>query len=245
MLEDISAPDCFEIEDTLRAELDIPVFHDDQHGTAVVVLATLFHGLEQENKKPEEMKVVISGAGAAGIAITKMLQKNGFNNIILCDRNGSLYSERSENMNKAKLEIAKLTNPDNKKGTLAECLDGANIFIGVSSKGLVSKEMVKSMAERPLILAMANPDAEITIEDALEAGAALAGDGKTINNALGFPGIFKGTLMARANSITDEMLSAAAKKLAELSPKGAILPDFMDNNIHQQVAEAVANAANN
>lgn len=243
MLEDISAPSCFEIEDTLKAELDIPVFHDDQHGTAVVTLATLLHGLDKENKKAGDMKVVISGAGAAGIAISKMLMNNGFKNIILCDRTGALYPDRKENMNDAKVAIANISNPNKEKGSLADCLKGANIFVGVSSKGLVSKDMVRSMADRPFVLAMANPDGEIPIEDALEAGAALAGDGKTINNALGFPGIFKGTLMSKAKNITNDMLFAAARKLADLSGDEEILPDFMDNNIHNQVAEAVAEAA--
>jgi malate dehydrogenase (oxaloacetate-decarboxylating) len=244
MLEDISAPACFAIEDGLKAELDIPVFHDDQHGTAVVTLATLLKAMDKEGKKAEDMRVVMSGAGAAGIAITKMLLRNNFGEVTLCDRAGAVYPGRENNMNEAKEDIAKITNPDGKyKGSLAECLKGANIFVGVSSKGLVSKEMVKSMADRPLVLPMANPEGEITVEDAIDAGAALAADGRMVNNALGFPGIFRGTLMADAKDITNEMLFAAARKLADLTPEDRVLPDFMDPKVHIEVAEAVAAAA--
>ena len=243
MLEDISAPACFRIEEGLKSELDIPVFHDDQHGTAVVTLAALLHGLDREGRMPADMRVVISGAGAAGIAITKMLRKNGFGAITLCDRAGAVYPGRAENMNEAKEQIALLTDPPRRDATLAECLEGANIFVGVSSKGLVRSEMVRSMADRPLVLAMANPEGEIPVEDALAAGAAMAGDGKMINNALGFPGIFRGTLAAGARIITDEMLFAAARCLADLAPEDGLLPDFMDPDVHRQVAESVAGAA--
>lgn len=241
MLEDIAAPECFEIEERLKARLDKPVFHDDQHGTAVVTLAALIVAMRRVGRTESTARVVLSGAGAAGIAITKMLQQYGFADITLCDSRGTIHAGRSD-LNDAKKIIAQQTNPRKVVGSLADALKDADIFVGVSRKGLVSQDMVRSMAKDPIVFPMANPEGEITVEDALAAGAAVAADGRMINNALGFPGIFRGTLRAQAKDITYKMLFAAAHCLAALTPEGEILPDFMDMSVHERVACAVAEA---
>jgi malate dehydrogenase (oxaloacetate-decarboxylating) len=246
MLEDIAAPECFAIENRLKESLPVPVFHDDQHGTAVVTLATLLHGLAREGRRAETMRVVISGAGAAGVAIAKMLRANDFGELTLCDSKGAVYPGRPAGMNPAKEEIAALTNPEGARtGSLADCLAGADIFVGVSRQGLVTQAMVRSMNDRPFVLAMANPEGEIPVEEALAAGAALAADGKMVNNALGFPGIFRGALQARATAITPEMQTAAARAIAEIAPEDDILPSFLDPAVHDAVAHAVAQAWQN
>ena len=217
-LEDISAPRCFEIEEKLKETCDIPIFHDDQHGTAVVTLAALLNALKLTGKKMEEIKVVTSGAGAAGIAIIKLLIAMGLKNVILCDRKGAIYEGR-EGLNKEKEEMAKITNRDHEAGTLAEVLKGADVFIGVSAPGCVTQDMVRSMNENPILFPMANPTPEIMPDLAKEAGAAVVGTGRSdfpnqINNVLAFPGIFRGALDVRASEINDAMKIAAAKAIA-------------------------------
>ncbi len=242
-LEDIAAPECFEIENALKARLKIPVFHDDQHGTAVVSTAALVSALKTVGRKMEEASVVINGSGAAGIAIAKMLIDFGAGEIILCDRVGAVWAGRSEHMNPYKEEIARLTNPARVRGDLAGVLAGRNVFIGVSGPNLVSPAMVKSMAKGAIVLALANPVPEIAPKAALAAGAAVAADGRSVNNALGFPGIFRGALDSGATAITDGMTKAASLALASLAGEGELLPDFLDRSIHRRVAEAVAQAA--
>ncbi len=242
-LEDIAAPECFEIEAELTKRLDRGVFHDDQHGTAIVVMAAMLTGLQRLERDIAEIKIVMSGAGAAGIAVSKMLLNAGARNIVLCDRSGAIYKGRSEHMNAAKEEIATLSNPEGLTGSLAECMRGAHAFIGVSSPGLVTPEMVTSMADKPIVYALANPTPEIDKRLALKAGAAFATDGRTLNNALAFPGVFRGCLDARAKSITDEMKLAAARAVAELTPPDALVPDFMRKAMHGTVAAAVREAA--
>ena len=247
-LEDISAPRCFEIEERLIEEMNIPIFHDDQHGTAIVCLAGLINALKVVGKKAEEVRVVVSGAGAAGIAITKLFLKYGFGDIILQDSRGLIYEGREEGMNKYKDEIAKVTNRDALKGGLEVAMEGADVFVGVSKPGIVSKEMVRSMASDPIIFAMANPVQEISPEDAAEAGAAVIATGGSnypnqVNNVLVFPGIFKGVLQARGRKITDEMKLAAAEALAELVEEPSaekIIPDAFEPGVADVVAEAVA-----
>jgi malate dehydrogenase (oxaloacetate-decarboxylating) len=204
-LEDISAPRCFEIEEKLKKRLDIPVFHDDQHGTAIVVLAALINALKAVDKG-KDVKIVISGAGAAGIAIAKLLLNYGFKNIVICDSKGIIESSRND-LNWAKKEIASLTNPDGVKGTLVDAIKNADVFIGVSAPGILTKDMVRSMNNDPIIFAMANPVPEIMPEDAKQAGARIVGTGRSdfpnqINNALAFPGVFRGALDSRAKEIT-------------------------------------------
>ena len=251
-LEDISAPRCFEIERRLKEVCDIPVFHDDQHGTAVVTLAAMMNALKIVGKKIEEVKVVTSGAGAAGIAIIKLLISMGLENVIMCDRSGTIYEGR-DGLNPQKQEIARLTNREKLKGSLADAVKGADVFIGISAPGTLTKDMVRSMNKDPIIFPMANPDPEITPEDAKEAGAAIIGTGRSdypnqINNVLAFPGIFRGALDVRAREINDQMKIAAAKAIAwsvldyELSPE-YIIPSALDKNIAEVVAEAVAEAA--
>ena len=251
-LEDISAPRCFEIERRLKEVCDIPVFHDDQHGTAVVTLAAMMNALKIVGKKIEEVKVVTSGAGAAGIAIIKLLISMGLENVIMCDRSGTIYEGR-DGLNPQKQEIARLTNKEKLKGSLADAVKGADVFIGISAPGTLTKDMVRSMNKDPIIFPMANPDPEITPEDAKEAGAAIIGTGRSdypnqINNVLAFPGIFRGALDVRAREINDQMKIAAAKAIAwsvldyELSPE-YIIPSALDKNIAEVVAEAVAEAA--
>ena len=251
-LEDISAPRCFEIEEKLKETCDIPIFHDDQHGTAVVTLAALLNALKLTGKKMEEIKVVTSGAGAAGIAIIKLLIAMGLKNVILCDRKGAIYEGR-EGLNKEKEEMAKITNRDHEAGTLAEVLKGADVFIGVSAPGCVTQDMVRSMNENPILFPMANPTPEIMPDLAKEAGAAVVGTGRSdfpnqINNVLAFPGIFRGAFDVRASDINDEMKIAASEALAnlitdeELSPE-YIIPKAFDKRVGKAVAKAVADAA--
>lgn len=251
-LEDISAPRCFEIEEKLKKKCDIPIFHDDQHGTAIVVLSAMLNALKVVGKKIEDIKVVTSGAGAAGIAIIKLLISMGLQNVIMCDRTGAIYEGR-ENLNPAKSEIAKITNRNLEKGSLKDVIRGADVFIGVSSPGTVTSEMVKTMAPGAILFPMANPTPEIMPDEALKAGAAVVGTGRSdfpnqINNVLAFPGIFRGTFDVRASEINDEMKLAAAYALAdlvapeELSPNYIIVPAF-DPRVGPAVAKAVAEAA--
>ena len=251
-LEDISAPRCFEIERRLKEELDIPVFHDDQHGTAIVVLAGILNSMKITGQKLSDMKVVINGAGAAGTAIAYLLQEAGAANVILCDRTGALCVGR-EKMNDAKNEVASKTNPNNEKGSLADVLKNANIFIGVSSADAVSQDMVRSMAKDPIIMAMANPNPEIMPDLALEAGARIMATGRSdfpnqINNVLAFPGIFKGAFEVRASDINEEMKIAAAHAIANLVAEDELEPDYIipaafDERVAPAVAEAVKQAA--
>ena len=243
MIEDIKAPLCFEVEERLQKRVDIPVFHDDQHGTATVILAALLKALQLVDRQKEKVKIVISGAGAAGVATGKMLMEYGFRHITICDRKGALYMGRPEHMNAYKNSIAELTNKPGEKGDLKEVMRGKDIFIGVSSSNLVSKDMVRSMNNAPIIFALANPLPEIHLGDALEAGAAIALDGRTINNCLVFPGIIRGTLDAGAPRITYPMKFSAAETLASLAGKHEIVPDFMNPGVHKKIAEAVEQAA--
>lgn len=251
-LEDISAPRCFEIERKLKECCDIPIFHDDQHGTAVVTAAALINALKVVGKKLEEVKVVTSGAGAAGIAIIKLLVSLGLKNVVMCDRQGAIYEGR-ENLNAEKMEMARISNQNKEKGTLQEVLKGADMFIGVSAPGTVTEEMVQNMAEKPVLFPMANPVPEIMPELAKKAGAAVVGTGRSdfpnqINNVLAFPGIFRGALDVRASDINDEMKVAAAYAIAgliqeeELNPE-YIIPNPFDKRVAKAVAEAVAKAA--
>lgn len=252
-LEDIAAPNCFEIEERLKAEIDIPVFHDDQHGTAIVTLAGLKNALKLTGKRKEDIKVVVNGAGAAGIAIIKLMYHYGIKNIIMCDTQGAIYEGRPNRMNPQKEEVAKFTNPERVIGNLSDVVKGADVFIGVSAKGVLSKDMVKTMNSDPIIFAMANPEPEIMPEDALDAGAAVIGTGRSdypnqVNNVLAFPGIFRGALDVRATQINEEMKIAAVKAIAglikddELS-KDYIIPKPFDPKVAPKVAEAVAKAA--
>ena len=251
-LEDISAPRCFEIEKRLKEICDIPIFHDDQHGTAVVTLAGLINALKLTGKKIEEVKIVTSGAGAAGIAIIKLLLSMGAKNVIMTDREGAIYKGR-ENLNPIKMEMAEITNLSMEKGSLSDVIKNADVFIGVSAPGTLNKDMVKSMAEKPIIFACANPIPEIFPEDAKEAGAAVVSTGRSdfpnqINNVLCFPGIFRGALDVRAKDINDEMKVAAAYAIAELVSDQElnaeyILPAAFDERVKDAVAKAVAEAA--
>lgn len=248
-LEDISAPRCFEIEKRLKECCDIPIFHDDQHGTAVVCLAAMLNALKLVNKKIEDVKVVTSGAGAAGIAIIKLLIAMGLDphHVILCDRHGAIYEGR-DYLNQEKEEMAKITNSGKRAGTLAEMLVGADVFIGVSAPGCVTPEMVKSMAPNPVLFPMANPTPEIMPGLALEAGAAVVGTGRSdfpnqINNVLAFPGIFRGALDVRASEINDAMNIAAAKAIAAFVTDDKLAADYIiPNALEAGVAEAVAAA---
>ena len=213
-LEDISAPRCFEIEKKLKERCDIPIFHDDQHGTAVVVLSGLINALKLVDKKIEDIEAVVNGSGAAGIAITRLLMKTGLKNVVLCDTRGAIYKGR-DNLNSAKQEMAEVSNQKLKKGSLADVLKGADVFIGVSAPGVLTAEMVRTMADKPIVFAMANPTPEIMPGEAKEAGVAVMGTGRSdfpnqINNVLAFPGIFRGALDVRAKDINDEMKLAAA-----------------------------------
>ncbi len=251
-LEDISAPRCFEIERRLKECCDIPIFHDDQHGTAVVVLAGIINSLKLTGKKKEDCKVVVNGAGSAGIAITKLLLTYGFTNVTMCDIHG-MISKQSLDLNPVQRQMAKVTNPEQKTGTLAEAIKGADVFVGVSAPNIVTKEMVASMNDRAILFAMANPVPEIMPDKAKEAGAAVVGTGRSdfpnqINNVLAFPGIFRGALDVRAKDINDEMKLAAAYAIAglideeELTPE-YIIPSLFDPRVAKVVAEAVAKAA--
>ncbi len=250
-LEDIAAPRCFEIERKLKERCSIPIFHDDQHGTAVVTLAALTNALKIVGKKMEDIKVVTSGAGAAGIAIIKLLLARGLKNVVMCDRKGAIYAGR-EGLNAEKEEIAAITNLEKRSGTLGEMLAGADVFIGVSAPGTVTEEMVRSMAPGAILFPMANPTPEIMPDLALKAGAAVVGTGRSdfpnqINNVLAFPGIFRGTFDVRASDINDAMKLAAAQALADLVgdklSKDYILPAAFDERVCPAVAKAVAEAA--
>ena len=251
-LEDIAAPRCFEIEAKLKQELDIPVFHDDQHGTAIVVLAGMFNALKLTGKTMGELKIIINGAGAAGTAIANLLTAAGAENIIACDRSGALWLGR-EKMNDAKNELAKVTNPNKEQGDLAQVMKHADVFIGVSMADAVSQDMVRSMAKDPIILAMANPSPEIMPHLALEAGARIMGTGRSdfpnqINNVLVFPGVFRGALDVRAREINMEMKIAAARAIADYIDEkdlreDYIIPSALDKKVADAVAKATSEAA--
>jgi malate dehydrogenase (oxaloacetate-decarboxylating) len=252
-LEDISAPRCFEIERKLKERCDIPIFHDDQHGTAVVTLAGLINALKIVGKRKEQVQIVINGSGAAGISVTKLLLADGFRHIILCDRNGMIYEGRKEGMNFVKEEVARLTNRGKRQGTLQDALVEADVFIGVSAPGILTAEMVASMAEDAVVFACANPVPEIYPDEAKAGGAKVIATGRSdypnqINNVLAFPGIFRGAFDVRARDINDHMKIAAAYALAglisedELAPE-YIIPKAFDPRVGKAVAEAVAKAA--
>ncbi len=246
-LEDISAPRCFEIEERLKATLDIPVFHDDQHGTAIVVLAGIINALKVVNKKKEDCRVVVNGAGSAGVAITKLLLTYGFPNIIMCDKVG-IVSKETEGLNWMQQKMAEVTNLNNETGTLADALKGADIFVGVSAPNIVTPKMVASMNKDSILFAMANPVPEIMPDVAKAAGARVVGTGRSdfpnqVNNVVAFPGIFKGALEGRATQITEEMKLAAAEAIASLVPAEELNEDnIMPEAFNPKVAEVVANA---
>lgn len=251
-LEDISAPRCFEIERKLKERCDIPVFHDDQHGTAVVTAAALLNALKFTGRKIEDIKVVMSGAGAAGSAIIKLLIELGLKHVIMCDRKGAIYEGR-EGLNEEKAKMAAITNREKQAGSLADVLKGADVFIGVSAPGTVTEEMVKTMAKDPILFPMANPVPEIMPDLAMKAGAAVVGTGRSdfpnqINNVLAFPGIFRGALDVRAKDINDPMNAAAAHAIANLIDESElradyIIPDPFDPRVKEAVSAAVAKAA--
>ena len=251
-LEDISAPRCFEIEKKLKECCDIPVFHDDQHGTAICCAAAMINACRLTGRKLSEIKMVVNGAGAAAIAVTKLLVSMGLKNVIMCDKFGALY-EGCEQMNAEQAYMATITNPENKRGTLADVLPGADIFFGMSAPNVLTKDMVRTMAKDPMVFPMANPTPEIMPEDALEAGAAVVGCGRSdypnqINNVLAFPGVFRGALDVRASDINEEMKIAAAYAIAnvvsdeELNAQ-YIMPKAFDPRVRDAVAAAVAQAA--
>ena len=251
-LEDISAPRCFEIEEKLKARCDIPIFHDDQHGTAVITLAGLTNALKVVNKRPEEVRIVINGAGAAAVSITKLLLSAGFQDITLCDRRGAIYEGRADGMNWIKEEIARKTNRSKRSGMLADVLAGADVFIGVPAPGVVTTDMVRTMARDAILFACANPTPEIFPDDAKAGGAAVVATGRSdypnqINNVLAFPGIFRGALDARASDINDAMKIAAAHALADLVGDNLsadyIIPAAFDPRVRDAVATAVEQAA--
>lgn len=252
-LEDISAPRCFEIERRLKETLDIPVFHDDQHGTAVVVLSGLINALKVAKKKIDEVKIVVNGAGAASIAVTRFLLSAGAKDVTLCDSKGMIYEGRAENMNSAKEEIAKLTNLTKQKGSLSDALVGADVFLGLSGPNLVNREMVRTMAQDPIIFAMANPTPEILPDEAKAGGARIIATGRSdfpnqVNNCLGFPALFKGALQVRASEINEEMKLAAAYAIASVIPDDElsetnIIPNVFHPEVMKKEAEAVAQAA--
>ncbi|MBB6629959.1 NAD-dependent malic enzyme [Clostridium algidicarnis] len=251
-LEDISAPRCFEIEEKLKKRLDIPVFHDDQHGTAIVTLAALLNSLKVVNKRLEDLKVIVNGAGSAGVAITKLLLSSGVKNIILCDRTGAIFDGR-QNLNSSKSEMSLITNPNKEQGSLKDVLKNSDVFVGVSAPNALNEELVKSMNKDAIIFAMANPIPEIFPDDAKKAGARIVGTGRSdfpnqINNILAFPGIFRGALDVRASSINEEMKLAAAYAIAssvkesELNENN-VMPKSFDKDVQVKVAEAVKAAA--
>lgn len=252
-LEDIAAPRCFEIEKKLKERCDIPIFHDDQHGTAVITLAGLMNALKVVNKKMDQVKVVMNGAGAAAIAIAKLLMSSGVKHVVLCDRKGAIYEGRPEGMNPIKEEMAKVTNLEKKSGSLADMLVGADVFIGVSAPGAVTTEMVKTMNKDAIIFACANPTPEIFPDEAKAGGAAVIATGRSdfpnqVNNVLAFPGIFRGTFDVRASDINDEMKIAAAQALADLISDEELSADYIipaafDEKVGPAVAKAVAEAA--
>ena len=251
-LEDISAPRCIEIERRLREECDIPVFHDDQHGTAVVVLAGVLNALKVVGKDITKIKAVVNGAGSAGMAITRLLVSRGLKNVIMCDKYGSLYRGNPE-MNGEQAKLAELTNPDNIDGKLSDVIKGADLFIGVSAPNMLTPEMIKTMADNPVVFAMANPTPEIMPDVAKAAGVRVIGTGRSdfpnqINNVLAFPGIFKGALAVRASDINDEMKLAAAEAIASIITdeelnEDYIIPDAFDKRVCDYVSKAVSDAA--
>jgi len=252
-LEDIAAPHCFDIEEKLKKVLDIPVFHDDQHGTAIVTLAGLINALKIVNKKVEDLKVVVNGAGASGIAIAKLLYAYGIKIITLCDTNGAIYSGRIKGMNASKESVATFTNQKKEKGSLGDVIKGADIFIGVSVGDTLTKEMVQTMNKDAIIFALANPIPEISPKEAKEAGARVVGTGRSdfpnqVNNVLAFPGVFRGALDARATEINEEMKKAAVKAIAELISESELTEDYVipspfDPRVAPAVAASVAQAA--
>jgi malate dehydrogenase (oxaloacetate-decarboxylating) len=252
-LEDISAPRCFEIERKLRETLDMPVFHDDQHGTAIVVAAALINGCKIRGCRMEELRVTINGAGAAGIAVTKLLLGLGIGDVVLCDRQGAIFEGREEHMDFSKEEIARLTNKDRRTGSLGDVITGSDVFIGLSAGGVLTPQMVRAMAPNPLVFALANPVPEITPDLAREAGALAVATGRSdysnqVNNSLAFPGVFRGALDVKARSIDDAMKIAAARAIAELVDASELSPDFLipdslDLRVAPRVAAAVAEAA--
>lgn len=252
-LEDISAPRCFEIERRLMETCDIPVFHDDQHGTAIIATAGILNALRVVGKRKDSVRVVFSGAGAAGISIAKMLLNFGFEDIIMCDRAGIVH-EGAESNNSEQEEMARITNRGGMRGSLKDAMKGADVFVGVSRPGLVTEEMIKTMADRPIVFAMANPVPEIMPDLAKKAGAAVVGTGRSdfpnqVNNVIAFPGIFRGALDCRAKKITEEMKKAAALAIADVIPKEElsadyVLPDGFNPLVVERVAEAVAAAWN-
>lgn len=252
-LEDISAPRCFEIEERLKKILDIPVFHDDQHGTAIVVLSGLINALKVVGKEIDKIKVVVNGAGASAIAVLKFIMSAGVKNAILCDSKGTIYEGRKENMNPVKEEMAKITNKDKIKGTLADAIKGADVFLGLSVAGALKPEMVKTMASDSIIFAMANPTPEIMPDIAKAAGARIVATGRSdfpnqVNNCLGFPAIFKGALKVRASQINEKMKLAAAYALASLISEDElngenVIADVFDPRVVERESEAVAKAA--
>lgn len=252
-LEDISAPRCFEIERKLKEKCDIPIFHDDQHGTAIITLAGLTNALKVVGKKKEEIKVVMNGAGAAAISIARLLLTAGVKDITLCDRNGAIYEGRENGMNPIKEEMAKVTNLEKKRGSLADMLVGADVFIGVSAPGVVTTEMVETMKKDAIVFACANPTPEIFPDEAKAGGARVIATGRSdfpnqVNNVLAFPGIFRGTFDVRARDINDEMKLAAAKALADFIPEDKLCEDYIipaafEEGVGAAVAKAVAQAA--
>ncbi|MEA4911490.1 MAG: malic enzyme-like NAD(P)-binding protein [Oscillospiraceae bacterium] len=252
-LEDIAAPRCFEIEKKLKEKCDIPIFHDDQHGTAIITLAGLTNALKVVNKKKENVKVVVNGAGAAAISITRLLLSDGFSDIILCDRKGAIYEGRPENMNDVKTEMSRVTNPRKVSGSLADAIRGADVFIGVSAPGVLTTDMVKTMNPDAIVFACANPPPEIFPEDAKAGNAKVVATGRSdypnqINNVLAFPGVFRGAFDVRASDINDEMKIAAARALANLISDDEITADYIipaafDERVSKAVAAAVADAA--
>ncbi|WP_299091007.1 malic enzyme-like NAD(P)-binding protein [uncultured Metabacillus sp.] len=252
-LEDIAAPQCFEIEDRLRKACNIPIFHDDQHGTAIVTAAGLINALKLANKKIEDIRFVVNGAGAAGVAIVKLLLHMGTKDVVLCDTKGIIYEGRPVGMNLFKEEMARITNREQKQGVLADALVGADVFVGVSAAGAITKEMVRSMNHDPIIFAMANPVPEIMPQEAKESGALVVGTGRSdfpnqVNNVLAFPGIFRGALDVHAKEINEEMKLAAVYAIAGLIDEkdlhsDYVIPDPFDSRVAPYVAAAVANAA--
>ncbi|MHB1253277.1 MAG: NAD(P)-dependent malic enzyme [Candidatus Humimicrobiaceae bacterium] len=252
-LEDISAPRCFEIEQRLKKETNMVIFHDDQHGTAVVTTAGLINAMKLKGEKWQDLKVVVNGVGAAGVSIIKLFLKLGIKNIIACDTKGAIYKNRPKGMNSSKDEIAELTNPEGIKGKLSDVIAGRNVFVGVSVAGQLTKEMVKKMDKNPVIFALANPEPEITVEDAKEAGIKIIATGRSdypnqVNNVLAFPGIFRGALDVRSTDINDDMKVAAAYAIAELVADSDISNDYIipkpfDLRIAPNVAKKVAEAA--
>ena len=252
-LEDISAPRCFEIEETLKKETNIPIFHDDQHGTAIVTMAGLINALKIVNKELTDIKVVLNGAGAAGIAIVKLLHAYGVNNMIMCDSKGAIYSGRNLGMNDTKTYVAKWTNKDKVEGSLEEVIKDADVFIGVSVADILTQDMVKTMADDPIIFAMANPNPEINPNEAKQAGAKVVGTGRSdfpnqINNVLAFPGIFRGALDVEATHINEDMKKAAVEAIVHLIDENELHPDYcipgpFDKRVAPSVAKNVAKAA--